>query len=374
MQPPLVRRVTQATSLNPDAPGTVQAEFRDGGSIAMEGHGSIGVSKPESLLRMLQSNGVQSVVNPISSELLQWSDRASSSVDTSDKKAWPSLPTHGHWELGLHRPRVYVISLQPSQQRRSSFAKEFARLGLTVEAAQWLPAINGSMVPELLRNPNGHLARGAEYSFNENLGILGCYLSHLSAYRHSINICAECDVVVFEDDVSFHPDFQRLTTEFMQGVPKELLNGVVDGDREEKPVAHFHFGGDAFWAPVISKGNSFYQVSWASRTWGYAIKAWHVSALLSKLLHASKPQNMGIDQVLRSYNFPMVAPLVPLVTSFRTQSYTENLTAPDQEQDVGESKRADFWKHACWSATYIPGDACVTDVSGIPTAVLTEAS
>jgi len=359
MLPPLVRRETQQPSLTSDASGIVQAEFQHGGSIAIKAQVSVGAPKPEILLDSLQSNGIQSVVNPISSELLEWCDQASSTVDISDKKAWPSLPTHGHWELGLHRPRVYVISLQPSRQRRSNFAREFARLGLTVEAAQWLPAINGSMVPGLLRNPNGHLARGAEYGFNENLGVFGCYLSHLSAYRHSVKICAECDVVVFEDDVSFHPDFQRLSTEFMQGVPKKLLNGLVNGIREELPVAHFHFGGDAFWEPVLSKGDSYYQPVSVSRTWGYAIKAWHVSALLNKLQVVNPPDDFGIDQVLRSYRFPMVAPLVPLVHSFQNQSYTIDLTGPGQQQDVDDSTRSDFWEHDCWSATFLPGDPCI---------------
>eukprot|EP00929_Paragymnodinium_shiwhaense_P033443 TRINITY_DN18368_c0_g1_i1.p1 TRINITY_DN18368_c0_g1~~TRINITY_DN18368_c0_g1_i1.p1 ORF type:complete len:414 (-),score=79.08 TRINITY_DN18368_c0_g1_i1:155-1396(-) len=301
-------------------------------------------------------------------QLLAWGDAATRSSVTLDHKVWPALeaqPSSKSWDSGLHRPHVYVVSLEQSADRRPLFAAAFRKLGMNVEGAYWLPAINGHDVPVALRNPNGANAHGAEKAFAEAPGVFGCYMSHLLALRQHMRRCPECDLVVFEDDVQFHPQFKAKMQEFTAGLPS-LLPAANASGAHEVPVARYHLGGDAFWAPVIKSTPTYFQVSWVSRTWGYAVKGREFGSLIEQLRDANSDTNMGVDQQMSGVSFvkkfAVLTPKRPLVIS---PPGTVSMTAAKGGKSGShESIAVDpaLWnpKQDCWAATYLPGTPCLS--------------
>jgi len=189
---------------------------------------------------------------------MQWGLDALAKVDFSDTDAWPALQTRGTWSLGLKRPQLYIVSLAMATARRKRLAEQLRKLDFSVEFAQWTLGIVGTDVPVELRNPRGELAMGSERRFRRQPGYFGSFLAHLMAFNSSLQRCHECDLVVLEDDVIFHPDFKSLWLEFVQKLPDEVPVDV-NPNSTRKRWARLHLGGN-FWMPPVRETPGYWQV------------------------------------------------------------------------------------------------------------------
>merc|ERR1712187_18534 len=204
-------------------------------------------------------------------------------------------------------------------------------------------------------NPHGESAEGSEKGFrNDHPGVLGCFLSHILVLRDHLRKCADCDLMVFEDDVAFHPKFRELWQEFTQDLPEDVLvrTGVKP---QQAPVAQLHFGGDAFWnAPLLTE-QTYYQVSAVSQTWGYVIKARAIQGLLRYLESRNAVVNVAIDTAMVDQafveRFPTLAPKQPLVKGVGKSSTTAVASMDNVDEGV-EKDSEQLWTHSCWIATY----------------------
>jgi hypothetical protein len=265
--------------------------------------------------------------NPMTDELFAWADSYISTIDTT---RWPTLES-GSFNLGLYKPVVYVISLKEQNVMRHSFSMRYNKLGLQAEA-HFFPGIWGPDVPEHLVNPSGENSTGAEKWWKSRKGELGCFLAHMLVYRHALKTCPLCDVVVLEADVTFHPRFHALWTEFVTYAPRG--NWTAPGG-VSKPVGHYHIGGDCFWANATETQQHYNLGGWISRTWGYVMLGTELQGYFRSLQNADRPVNMGIDQILsgNGSDYHVVTPkhvLVYGLPSISTSS--ENLTSvPDSD-------------------------------------------
>lgn len=286
----------------------------------------------------------------------------------SDTSVWPELHTPGNWDTGLNDPHVYVLSMKPDTKRRTVFADRFAKLGFKVSpgSAHWSYGINGSLVPQSFINPNGDSATGSEKFWRENLqatkGGLGCFVSHMLALREHAKRCPTCDMVIFDDDVEFHPEFQKLWGEFYNSLPEKL---PIGHSNEMAPIALLHIGGDAFWERPWQETPTFFQVDGVSRMWGVVIKAHAVESILDGMLSSNEDLNQRADQlmstgtILQKYDLVSVAPKFPLVFNAQCggSSHTEDTSYNDNEW-IEECLTADTamdWGKACWGHVYEKG-------------------
>merc|ERR1711971_68279 len=222
--------------------------------------------------------------------------------------------------------------------------------------------MDGSKIPKRLSNPHGNASTGGEKGFSKlSDGVLGCFLSHILVLRDHLRLCPHCDLMVFEDDTVFHPNFRELWTEFIRAVPEEVPVRV-DGKARRVPVAKLHFGGDAFWEPPLFTAKSYYHIKAASRTWGYVMKADAITGMMAYLLKRDDEANPAIDTVMvdREFveNFPVLAPKQPLLIGAGKSSTTGLASFADADRGVQEVSDKD-WKHHCWSPTYVRNQTCV---------------
>lgn len=233
----------------------------------------------------------------------------------NNETEWPRLETDSAWSLGLRDVQVYVLSMPKNTARRKRFAKDFrnASFGQDMRRARWFPGVDGMKVPGELVNPMRGSAHGSELYFETHRREFGCFFSHLLIYLDAHERCPECDVLIFEDDFHFNPDFRNLYANFKTGLPEEL---PVEANSESltQPIALYHLAGDAFWTEPLREAKSYYQVGWASRTWAYVIKADKLTVVLEHARQADNADNNGLDQIISGDHLPfiVVAPKVPL--------------------------------------------------------------
>lgn len=127
-------------------------------------------------------------------------------------------------------PHRYCINLDRRPDRWDAFQKEIYRIGISVERSQ---AINGVHEPY----PDVQPAMPAGLSRKERAQF-ACALSH----RTLIQRAAERgypNILIFEDDAEFAPDFLRLFFEHFPDIPPKwdalYFGGIYRGER--RPVA-----------------------------------------------------------------------------------------------------------------------------------------
>lgn len=103
---------------------------------------------------------------------------------------------------GLSLP-VWMINLDRATERRARMEAQFDRMGLTVTR---IPAIDGKAEAARIA-PMADTARFTALMGRPPLSAeLGCYLSHMEAWRQLVASGAEVGLVL-EDDVVFHDNF-----------------------------------------------------------------------------------------------------------------------------------------------------------------------
>jgi hypothetical protein len=226
--------------------------------------------------------------------------------------AWPELQ-RGVAQLPLHKPQAYVISMSHAAPRRAHFAEQWDALNLDIPA-QWQRAFDGTEDNE-------------EAVGWKNSAIHACWKSHASIFAHH----QAGDMLIFEDDVVFHPDFTHRVHELLINVPSDW--DVV------------HLGGDAFWDPPYGQAPQYYWVRSASRTWGYIVREAAVKRIAAVLNAQGTPDALrplpidgtlaalssacAEDAALRTY-----APRVPLLQ--QAKSATSQTGNPDPTFDYAK--------------------------------------
>jgi hypothetical protein len=102
-------------------------------------------------------------------------------------------------------PNPVVINLKRRPDRLTAALAEFARIGVSPKV---VTAVDGSALPL----PDAWKASGA--------GAFGCSLSHRRVLEDAI-AAGQNEIAVFEDDVTFVPDFRERFAEFMARVPDD---------------------------------------------------------------------------------------------------------------------------------------------------------
>jgi len=261
-------------------------------------------------------------------------------IDINDLEAWPEVKPSEGWDSGLQRPAAVVVSMPQRAARRSHFAQRFLEVGWKVEA-EWLPAVDGASIPSELRWLRGHID---ETSWDHDKpGNWGCYLSHLALLRRHHARCSTCDLVVFEDDAVFVPDFQKRWAAFMQVVPQDW--------------SILRLGAQSLWEPSWKVTDDFIQASSVSNTWGYVVRAAAVQVLADRLAHLPVKGQWGVDAVMQLFTVELktYVPRVPLVYAVGGCS-DSSASHPGEGCDLdGESRLADRVKNLVqnWPQGYV---------------------
>merc|ERR1712107_514899 len=99
-----------------------------------------------------------------------------------------------------------VLTMPTRTTRRKRFKRLYESLGLNTPA-EWAPAIIGDGLPVHLRWLKGYIDAKKQFD-SDKPGKFACFLSHLAIMRESYALCDTCDLIVFEDDIVFVPDFK----------------------------------------------------------------------------------------------------------------------------------------------------------------------
>eukprot|EP00927_Polykrikos_kofoidii_P004658 TRINITY_DN11844_c0_g1_i1.p1 TRINITY_DN11844_c0_g1~~TRINITY_DN11844_c0_g1_i1.p1 ORF type:complete len:709 (-),score=95.47 TRINITY_DN11844_c0_g1_i1:83-2209(-) len=233
-------------------------------------------------------------------------------INLSDSVAWPPIRARrGGWNLpGVVRPRVVVVSMPDRVKRRHVFRRLFHSLNLAVDA-QWSPAVEGKRIPQHLRWLTGF----ANNSFwdHDKPGTFGCFVSHLAILRQSHDECPDCDLVVFEDDAIFAPNFLKRFTNFVASLPPDWKV--------------LRIGGESLWTPPFEYTPKYVLAEAYANTWGYVVKASKVARMADLLATLPIKGFWGIDALFQLFakELKTFAPTVPLVyTNSKCHDTAEN--------------------------------------------------
>jgi len=237
-------------------------------------------------------------------------------LNLSDRTQWPPIaPCAGGWRFGLHDPQIAVISMAKRVARRVQFKKTFDSLCIN-ETVEWAPAMDGGKMPPAtiwLRGPDQ--STWSHDGDSDKPGAWGCFLTHFAVLQQFHERCAECDVVVFEDDIVFSPDFRKQWRQFFQALPEDW--DII------------RLGAQSLWAAPLEVARSHYKVAQMSNTWGYILRAKCVKEVIDFLATIPVGGAWGIDAMfnLLEGRFGSFAPRVPLLYG--------NSFCHDSEHDSG---------------------------------------
>lgn len=110
--------------------------------------------------------------------------------------------------------KVVCINLSERKDKREVMQKKFDDLGIEVE---WYTAVQYGFIPRLAKVINS----SGIGKFNENQPYeIGAALSHYSVIKQALNEGAE-KILVFEDDVLFHKEFNNKVEKYLQDAPTD---------------------------------------------------------------------------------------------------------------------------------------------------------
>lgn len=116
-------------------------------------------------------------------------------------------------------PNPVLINLKRRPDRLTAALAEFARIGVSPRV---VTAVDGHALPL----PDAWKAAGA--------GAYGCSLSHRRVLEDAI-AAGQTEIAVFEDDVTFVPDFAERFAEFMEKVPSDWDMIFLGGQHMQQP-------------------------------------------------------------------------------------------------------------------------------------------
>jgi len=141
-----------------------------------------------------------------------------------------------NWQTILNKPAFVIHSSKLSPERKKFFTENIINAGYT--NMQIFEAVNGHDPEELQRMTENFNIFFINYL---GKGQRGCLLSHIKLYKYiidnKIDVCT-----IFEDDVYFHSDWERLAPMFYENTPKKydviFMGNQSDGDPNILPRIH----------------------------------------------------------------------------------------------------------------------------------------
>lgn len=119
----------------------------------------------------------------------------------------------------------YLINLEKNQDRLHSFSKHYDESDLFTKPFIRIDAINGKMIngnPEAYKeyiSPNSIISSTTEFPFTA--GMVGCFLSHLSAYK-KITEGDKPYGLIFEDDAKMDPEiYDKYIKSVLNDIPED---------------------------------------------------------------------------------------------------------------------------------------------------------
>ena len=141
-----------------------------------------------------------------------------------------------NWQTILNKPAFVIHSSKLSPERKNFFTENITNSGYT--NMQIIEAVNGYDLEELQI-----ITQKFNIFFADFLGKgqRGCLLSHLKLYKYiidnNIDICT-----IFEDDVYFHSEWDKLAPMYYRNTPKNFdiifIGNQSDGDPNVLPRIH----------------------------------------------------------------------------------------------------------------------------------------
>eukprot|EP00927_Polykrikos_kofoidii_P051495 TRINITY_DN45292_c0_g1_i1.p1 TRINITY_DN45292_c0_g1~~TRINITY_DN45292_c0_g1_i1.p1 ORF type:complete len:678 (+),score=89.24 TRINITY_DN45292_c0_g1_i1:67-2100(+) len=228
------------------------------------------------------------------------SSARSRKIIMSDREAWPAISgTDGGWKWpGIDNARVMVLSMPDDFLRRSQFRDSYASLSLAA-GAMWFPAAVGTLVPDHLRWLRGYLE--STTSVDDKPEQFGRFISHLGVLRQSQQECPNCDLVVFEDDIVFAPNFVKHFADFVESVPSDW--DVL------------RIGAHSLSTPPFAYTPKFIHVEGYSNAWGHVVRAIRVKEWADILAALPGKGIRGVEDAFHLFasELRMYAPNVPLI-------------------------------------------------------------
>lgn len=112
---------------------------------------------------------------------------------------------------------AFVIHLEKSLERKDFFTKNITEAGFT--DMRIFKAVDGNNPIE--RNETYKLFNYPKIDVEISYGQIGCLLSHFKVLKHIIDNNIN-KATIFEDDVSFHPQWKTLCIEYLNETPKDF--------------------------------------------------------------------------------------------------------------------------------------------------------
>ena len=121
-----------------------------------------------------------------------------------------------NWDYILNQPAFVIHSSVLSPERRNFFTENITNANY--KNIQVFESVNGYNENELKKEIDKF---NIKFDTFTRIGEKGCTLSHMKIYEHiiknNIQICT-----IFEDDVYFHSDWDRLAPKFYENTPKDF--------------------------------------------------------------------------------------------------------------------------------------------------------
>jgi hypothetical protein len=148
----------------------------------------------------------------------------------------------------------------------------------------------------------------------KNLGTIGCYLSHRYLYEKIVREDPDLDgcYLIFEDDVTFPPDFQDILQDTLKDVPKDW------------DIIYLSKGGKVVASPVTSIISKLKKEEDSASNFGTWAQIYRVRFLKEELLPYLKNMTDEIDtQIVRKFDewnaYCYIPPLVLLQRGSKSQ-------------------------------------------------------
>jgi len=132
-------------------------------------------------------------------------------------------------------------------------------------------------------------------------GNWACYASHLAILREAYQKCPTCDLMVYEDDVIFAPNFKQRWEHLLSTLPSDWDISRI--------------GAQSQWKPPFAVTPEYLYSSAVANTWGYVVRAAKVKILADLLAGMPMKGSWGVDAVMQLFNKELktYSPAVPLI-------------------------------------------------------------
>lgn len=154
---------------------------------------------------------------------------------------------------------TFVINLDRSAERLTYMRDQLDRLGVAFER---VPAVDGLHVPPDLAPYFAHIQRGKPPIIDD--GAVGCYASHLKAYKHIVETGVPY-ALVLEDDANLPTNLQDVLNATLRALPEgwDFVHLCRPHTRAIRPLTPLPYGASLVRYSRIPAGTTGYLISQA---------------------------------------------------------------------------------------------------------------